>query len=303
MITKQTQEIDMAITAAAVKELRERTGAGMMDCKKALTETNGDMEAAIDLMRTSGAAKAAKKSGRVAAEGLVKVNVSEDGKTATILEVNSETDFVTKGDAFIGFVNELGDLALKTKPENIEAFLAQSMENGNSMEKAREEIVASTGENVTIRRVQTIEAGSGVLGAYKHGERIAVLAVLEGGDEQLAKDVAMHIAASKPECVSEDELSEELLEREKAIFVEQARESGKPDNIIEKMIVGRMKKFVNEVTLYGQAFVKDPDTTVGKLVKANNASVKSFVRFEVGEGIEKKEENFADEVMAQAKGE
>lgn len=293
----------MAITAAAVKELRERTGAGMMDCKKALTETNGDMEAAIDLMRTSGAAKAAKKSGRVAAEGLVKVNVSDDGKTATILEVNSETDFVTKGDAFIGFVNKLGDLALKTKPENIEAFLTQTMENGDTMEKAREEIVASTGENVTIRRVQTIEAGDGVLGAYKHGERIAVLAVLEGGDEQLAKDVAMHVAASKPECVSEDELSEDLLEREKAIFVEQARESGKPDNIIEKMIVGRMKKFVNEVTLYGQAFVKDPDTTVGNLVKSNNASVKSFVRFEVGEGIEKKEENFADEVMAQAKGE
>ena len=293
----------MAITAAAVKELRERTGAGMMDCKKALTETNGDMEAAIDLMRTSGAAKAAKKSGRVAAEGLVKVNVSDDGKTATILEVNSETDFVTKGDAFIGFVNELGDLALKTKPANIEEFLTQTMENGDTMEKAREEIVASTGENVTIRRVQTIEAGDAVLGAYKHGERIAVLSVLEGGDEELAKDVAMHIAASKPECVSEDELSEDLLEREKAIFVEQARESGKPDNIIEKMIVGRMKKFVNEVTLYGQAFVKDPDTTVGNLVKSKNASVKAFVRFEVGEGIEKKEENFADEVMAQAKGE
>lgn len=293
----------MAITAAAVKELRERTGAGMMDCKKALTETNGDMEAAIDLMRTSGAAKAAKKSGRVAAEGLVKVNVSDDGKTATILEVNSETDFVTKGDAFIGFVNELGDLALKTKPANIEEFLTQTMENGDTMEKAREEIVASTGENVTIRRVQTIEAGDAVLGAYKHGERIAVLSVLEGGDEDLAKDVAMHIAASKPECVSEDELSEDLLEREKAIFVEQARESGKPDNIIEKMIVGRMKKFVNEVTLYGQAFVKDPDTTVGNLVKSKNASVKAFVRFEVGEGIEKKEENFADEVMAQAKGE
>ncbi|CAB5502695.1 Translation elongation factor Ts [uncultured Gammaproteobacteria bacterium] len=292
----------MAITVLMVKELRERTGAGMMDCKKALSETNGDMEAAIDLMRTSGAAKAAKKSGRIAAEGLVKVNVSTDGKTATILEVNSETDFVTKGDVFIGFVDALGELALKTTPANIEAFLAQTMENGDSLEKAREDIVASTGENVTIRRVATVNANDGVIGVYKHGERIAVLSVLEGGDEDLAKDIAMHIAASKPECISEDELSADILEREKAIFVEQARESGKPDNIIEKMIGGRMKKFINEVTLSGQAFVKDPDTTVGALVKSKGATIKSFVRFEVGEGIEKKEENFADEVMAQIKG-
>ena len=292
----------MAITAALVKDLRERTGAGMMDCKKALSETNGDMEAAIDLMRTSGAAKAAKKSGRVAAEGLVKVNISDDNKTATILEVNSETDFVTKGDDFIEFVNTLGALALKTTPANIEEFMTQTLENGDSLEKAREDIVAKVGENVSIRRVETITTDSGVIGAYKHGERIAVLSVLEGGDEALAKDVAMHVAATRPECVSEEQLDPELLEREKAIFVEQARESGKPDNIIEKMIGGRMKKFVNEVTLYGQAFVKDPDTTVGALAKANNAKVISFIRYEVGEGIEKKEENFADEVAAQMKG-
>ena len=292
----------MAITAALVKDLRERTGAGMMDCKKALSETNGDMEAAIDLMRTSGAAKAAKKSGRVAAEGLVKVNISDDNKTATILEVNSETDFVTKGDDFIEFVNTLGALALKTTPANIEEFMTQTLENGDSLEKAREDIVAKVGENVSIRRVETITTDSGVIGAYKHGERIAVLSVLEGGDEALAKDVAMHVAATRPECVSEEQLDPELLEREKAIFVEQARESGKPDNIIEKMIGGRMKKFVNEVTLYGQAFVKDPDTTVGALTKANNAKVISFIRYEVGEGIEKKEENFADEVAAQMKG-
>ncbi len=292
----------MAITAALVKELRERTGAGMMDCKKALTETAGDMEAAIDLMRASGAAKAAKKSGRVAAEGLVKVNISDDGKTATILEVNSETDFVTKGDAFIDFVDALGALALKTTPANIEEFLTQTLDNGDSLEKAREDIVAKVGENVAIRRVQTLSIDNGVIGAYKHGERIAVLTALDGGDETLAKDIAMHIAASKPECITEDELSADILEREKAIFVEQARESGKPDDIIEKMIVGRMKKFVNEVTLYGQAFVKDPDTTIRKLVQASNAEVKSFVRFEVGEGIEKKEENFADEVMSQIQG-
>jgi elongation factor Ts len=292
----------MAITAALVKDLRERTGAGMMDCKKALNETNGDMEAAIDLMRASGAAKAAKKSGRVAAEGLVKVNISDDKKTATILEVNSETDFVTKGDDFIEFVNTLGALALKTTPKNIDDFLTQTLDNGDSLEKAREDIVAKVGENVSIRRVETITIDSGVIGAYKHGERIAVVSVLEGGDEALAKDIAMHVAATRPECVSEEQLDPELLEREKAIFVEQARESGKPDNIIEKMIGGRMKKFVNEVTLYGQAFVKDPDTTVGALAKANNAEVISFVRYEVGEGIEKKEENFADEVAAQMKG-
>ena len=292
----------MAITAALVKDLRERTGAGMMDCKRALTETNGDMEAAIDLMRTSGAAKAAKKSGRVAAEGLVKVNISDDNKTATILEVNSETDFVTKGDDFINFVNTLGELALKTKPADIEEFLTQTLDNGDSLDKAREDIVAKVGENVSIRRVKTVTVDSGVIGAYKHGERIAVLAVLEGGDETLAKDIAMHIAATRPECVTEDQLDAALLEREKAIFVEQARESGKPENIIEKMIGGRMKKFVNEVTLYGQAFVKDPDTTVGALAKASNAEVVSFIRYEVGEGIEKKEENFADEVAAQMKG-
>jgi len=292
----------MAITAALVKDLRERTGAGMMDCKKALNETNGDMEAAIDLMRASGAAKAAKKSGRVAAEGLVKVNISDDKKTATILEVNSETDFVTKGDDFIEFVNTLGALALKTTPKNIDDFLTQTLDNGDSLEKAREDIVAKVGENVSIRRVETITIDSGVIGTYKHGERIAVVSVLEGGDEALAKDIAMHVAATRPECVSEEQLDPELLEREKAIFVEQARESGKPDNIIEKMIGGRMKKFVNEVTLYGQAFVKDPDTTVGALAKSNNAEVISFVRYEVGEGIEKKEENFADEVAAQMKG-
>lgn len=291
----------MAITALMVKELRERTGAGMMDCKKALSETDGDMEAAIDLMRTSGAAKAAKKSGRIAAEGLVKINVSADGKTATILEVNSETDFVTKGETFIGFVDALGALALKTTPADIDAFLNETMENGDTLEKIREDIVASTGENVTIRRVQTITTdNNGVIGVYKHGEYIAVLTVLEGGsDEDFAKDIAMHIAACKPECISEEDLPADLLEREKAIFVEQARESGKPEAIIEKMIVGRMKKFINEVTLSGQAFVKDPDTTVGALVKSKGAIIKSFVRFEVGEGIEKKEENFADEVMAQ----
>ena len=290
----------MAITAALVKELRDRTGAGMMDCKKALVETNADLEAAIDLMRASGAAKAAKKAGRVASEGLVSVTISDDNKQAAILEVNSETDFVTKGSAFIDFVEALGALALKNKPESVEKFLAQKLDSGETVDEARENIIAKIGENISVRRVQIISTDTGILGAYKHGDRIAVLTVLASQDSALAKDVAMHIAASRPECVSEDQLSEELLEREKAIFIEQARESGKPDNIIEKMIVGRMKKFVNEVTLYGQSFVKDPDMTVGDLVKSKDSEVQSFIRYEVGEGIEKKEDNFVEEVMAQA---
>jgi len=291
----------MTITAALVKELRERTGAGMMDCKKALVETNADLEAAIDLMRASGAAKAAKKAGRVASEGLVNVTISGDNKNAVMLEVNSETDFVTKGQPFIDFVNALGVLALKTKPKSVETFLTQTLESGETVDEAREGIIAKIGENVSVRRLQNVSAESGILGAYKHGDRIAVLAVLSGKDSGLAKDIAMHIAASRPECISEEDLSNEILEREKAIFIEQAKESGKPDSIIEKMIIGRMKKFVNEVTLYGQAFIKDPDISVGKLVKSKNATVESFVRFEVGEGIEKMEDNFVEEVMAQAR--
>ena len=290
----------MAITAALVKELRERTGAGMMDCKKALMETSADLEAAIDLMRASGAAKAAKKSGRVASEGLVSLAVSDDNKNAAILEVNSETDFVTKGSAFIDFVGALGILALKNKPESLEVFLSQTLSSGETVDEARQGIIAKIGENISVRRLQIVTTENGVLGAYKHGERIAVLTVLSGTDGELAKDIAMHVAASKPECVSEDQLSSELVEREKAIFIEQAKESGKPDNIIEKMIVGRMKKFVNEVTLYGQSFVKDPDTTVGALVNSKGAEVESFIRYEVGEGMEKKEDNFVEEVMAQA---
>ena len=292
----------MAITAALVKELRERTGAGMMDCKKALIETSADLEAAIDLMRASGAAKAAKKAGRVASEGLVSIAVSDDNKSAAILEVNSETDFVAKSGAFIDFVSKLVKLALKNMPSNIEEFLSQTLDTGETVDKARENIVAKIGENISIRRVKVVKTGNGTIGAYKHGGRIAVLTHLAEDNAPLAKDIAMHIAASKPECVSEDLLSEGLIERERAIFIEQAKESGKPDNIIEKMIVGRMKKFVNEVTLYGQPFVKDPETTVGKLVKSNNNEVVSFVRFEVGEGIEKKEDNFVEEVMAQAQG-
>ena len=289
----------MAITAALVKELRERTGAGMMDCKKVLTETNGNIEDAVDLMRASGATKATKKAGRIASEGLVSVALSDDKKTAIILEVNSETDFVTKGDEFINFVEVLSALAIKNQPSDIDSFLNQKLDSGKTVNEAREEIIAKTGENILIRRVQTVTTNVGIIGAYKHGDRIAVLSVISGGDASLAKDIAMHIAASKPECISEEQLSAETIEREKAIFIEQAKESGKPENIIEKMIAGRMKKFVNEVTLYGQPFIKNPDTNVGQLLKEKNANVESFFRFEAGEGIAKKADNFVEDVMAQ----
>ena len=289
----------MAITAALVKELRERTGSGMMDCKKALMETDGNMEEAIDLMRASGAAKAAKKAGRIASEGLVNVTLSDDKKTAIILEVNSETDFVTKGDAFIGFVNTLGALALKNQPADIEVFLTQTLESGETVEKAREDIIAKVGENVSVRRVQTITTRDGVIGAYKHGERIAVVSVLSGNDADLAKDVAMHVAAASPQFVKPENVPAEVVEKEKEIQIEIAIQSGKPADIAEKMVAGRMKKFTGEVSLTGQPFVKDPSISVAELLKNNSADVINFVRFEVGEGIEKKTEDFAAEVAAQ----
>lgn len=291
----------MAITAALVKELRERTGSGMMECKKALVETNGDIEAAADLLRQQGAAKADKKAGRVAAEGLIGIASNDDA--VAMVEVNCETDFVGKDASFIAFVDGVAEAALANKPADVDALNACAMADGQSVEEGRKALIAKIGENMSVRRVSVIDASGKTVGIYKHGARIAVTTVLEGGDEALARDVAMHVAASNPVCIDEDGVPAETVEREKAIFVAQAQESGKPAEIIEKMITGRMKKFFNEVTLLGQPFVKDPDTTVGKLVKSAGASVSSFVRFEVGEGIEKKTENFADEVMAQVKGE
>lgn len=291
----------MAITAALVKELRDRTGAGMMECKKFLTETDGDIDAAIETMRKAGMAKADKKAGRVAAEGLAVIKSSDDNKTAIILEVNSETDFVTKGDDFISFVNDIADCVLKNKPANIEELLTLPLASGTSVEDTRKELVAKIGENMSVRRFDIIE-NADVIGSYQHGERIAVMVELEGGDVTLGKDIAMHIAASKPVCVSESDVSQDALDKEREIFTAQAAESGKPADIIEKMVDGRISKFLKEVTLLGQPFIKDPDQTIEKLLKSKNASVKRFIRFEVGEGIEKKQDNFADEVMAQIKG-
>jgi len=292
----------MAITASMVKELRERTGAGMMDCKKMLVETNGDMEAAIDLMRKSGAAKADKKSGRIAADGKVVITISDNLKEASIVEVNCETDFVAKDESFISFVEAVGSRVLADKPADVEALSAMPLDSGETVEEVRANLVAKIGENMQVRRFELVSGGDGEVYSYNHGARIAVVVAMTGGDEALGKDVAMHIAASRPMCISEADVPAETLAKEKEILIAQAEGSGKPMEIIEKMVEGRMRKYLSEITLVGQPFVKDPDQTIAQLLKAAGAEVTSFVRYEVGEGIEKKQEDFAAEVMAQIKG-
>ncbi|VAW98778.1 Translation elongation factor Ts [hydrothermal vent metagenome] len=291
----------MAITAGLVKELRERTGAGMMECKKALVETDGDIETAIEQMRKAGMAKADKKSGRAAAEGLISIKVTDDGKTAAIVEVNSETDFVAKEENFINFVDSVADYVLTERPADLEALLAAKLPNGETVEDTRKALIAKLGENMSVRRFEIINA-KGSASAYSHGSRIGVLIDVEGGEDSLGRDLAMHVAASRPICVDDSEVPQQEIDKEKEIYAAQAAESGKPADIIEKMVQGRMKKFLKEITLLGQPFVKDPDQTVEQLLKSAGAKVHSFVRLEVGEGIEKKSENFADEVMAQVKG-
>jgi len=288
------------ISASLVKELRERTGAGMMECKKALVETDGDIDAAIELMRKSGMAKAEKKAGRAAAEGVVRIQASDDAKTAAMVEINSETDFVAKNEEFIAFANAVTDKVLADNPADVDA-LSQMEIDGGEIEEVRKGLVAKIGENIQVRRFTRMET-SGVVGTYRHGDRIGVMVDLEGGDAELARDIAMHVAATNPACVSQDDVPEEMVEKERKILTEQAQDSGKPAEIIEKMIQGRLKKWLSEITLVGQPFVKDPDTTVGKLLDKSGAKVNSFVRFEVGEGIEKEEQDFASEVMAQVKG-
>jgi elongation factor Ts len=295
----------MAITAAQVKELRERTGSGMMECKKALVDASGDMDAAAEALRKAGMAKADKKAGRVAAEGLVVVEISDDRKTAAIVEVNCETDFVAKKEDFQDYATAIARRVLADNPADIDSLLAMPLHDGDAttIEDARKALIATIGENITVRRFIRVES-RGELASYRHGVRIGVLVDLEGGNTELGRDLAMHIAAHdpRPVCVSEDQVPEDMLASEREIFTAQARESGKPDNIIEKMIEGRIRKFLGEITLLGQSFVKDPDQTVGKLLDGAGATVVSFHRIELGEGIEKKSENFADEVMAQVKG-
>lgn len=292
----------MAITAALVKELRERTQAGMMECKKALVETDGDIDAAVEYMRKAGLAKADKKSGRTAAEGTIVSRTTDDGKASIIVEINCETDFVTKGDDFQNFANEVADLAIQNLPDDIDGLLNLKMASGDTVADATKALIAKIGENINVRRYVKAETDSGVIGTYLHGSRIGVVATLNGGNPDLAKDIAMHVAASKPVCVSADDVPQDVIAKEKDIYTAQAAESGKPEDIVEKMVMGRINKFLKEITLLGQPFVKDPDITIEKLLKDANAMVESFYRMEVGEGIEKKEENFADEVMAQVKG-
>jgi len=284
----------MAVTAALVKELRERTGAGMLDCKKALVETDGDIELAIENMRKSGQAKAAKKAGRIAAEGVILTKV-EAGR-ATMLELNCETDFVARDEGFLKFGNELLEVAAANNINDIEALNNAEL-NGSKVSEVRDALVAKIGENISPRRVINVEGDT--LGAYVHGGRIGVISILTGGDEELAKDVAMHVAAASPQFVKPENVPAEVVEKEKEIQIEIAIQSGKPADIAEKMVAGRMKKFTGEVSLTGQPFVKDPSISVAELLKNNSADVINFVRFEVGEGIEKKTEDFAAEVAAQ----
>lgn len=291
----------MNITAAMVKELRERTGSGMMECKKALAEANGDMDAAIEHMRKSGLAKADKKAGRVAAEGCVCVKLSGDGKTAALVEVNSETDFVAKADDFVKFANDLASAILGAEVASLEQAMDLPLDGG-SVDEVRRALVAKLGENLSVRRCERYSSSAGILAGYSHGSRIGVLVELQGGTAELGRDVAMHVAASKPVCVDETGVPAELVSKEKEIFSAQALESGKPAEIVEKMVQGRINKFLGEITLVGQPFVKNPDQTVGQLLKEKSASVLRFVRYEVGEGIEKEESNFAEEVMAQVRG-
>jgi elongation factor Ts len=287
----------VAITASQVKELRERTGSGMMECKKALVETDGDIDAAAELMRKSGAAKADKKAGRVAADGAIKLLVSEDGKSAVILEINSETDFVAKDDNFQAFADQVLAVISQQQPESVEQLASLQLESGQSVEEARQALIAKVGENIQVRRFQRVLSGAAIA-SYSHGARIGVL-VDSSADADLARDIAMHVAAVNPQFVDQDAIPSEFVEKEKGILIAQAESSGKPPEIIEKMIQGRLDKFLAEVTLLGQPFVKDPDQKVSKLLASAGAEVNGFVRYEVGEGIEKKVEDFAAEVASQ----
>lgn len=293
----------MTITASMVKELRERTGSGMMECKKALVETGGDIDAAIELMRKSGLAKADKRAGKVAAEGTIEIAQAADGHRAAMVEINSETDFVAKGDDFRAFAAAVAQSALEHAPADLAALLAVPLAGGTgSVDAARQELAARIGENINVRRLVLVEVADGTLASYLHGTRIGVVVAYTGGNEDLGKDLAMHVAASRPVCVAEQDVPAELVAKEREIFAAQAAESGKPANIVEKMVEGRVRKYLGEVTLVGQPFVKNPDQSVGDLLQGAGASVTRFERFEVGEGIDKKQENFAAEVMAQVQG-
>jgi elongation factor Ts len=283
-----------------VKELRERTGAGMMECKKALVETNGDLDAAIEHLRKSGLAQADKKASRIAADGRMALAISGDKKEVVMVEINCETDFVAKDASFLAFTDAVAANALTASSDDIEALMATEFD-GASLETARQTLVTKIGENIQVRRMARM-TGCDNIGAYVHGGHIGVIVDLEGGNEEVARDIAMHIAALNPAYIDVDDVPADVLEKEKQFLISQAADSGKPADIIEKMVTGRMRKHLSTITLLGQDFVKDGDITVAKLLKQNDAKVKAFTRLVVGEGIEKKVDNFADEVMQQVKG-
>lgn len=297
-------EIEMTITASMVKALRERTGAGMMECKKALTDTGGNLDAAVEELRKKGAAKADQKAGRIAAEGAIGMAISADGLSGVLVEVNCETDFVAKDGSFQEFVRNVAKTVLARRPADVAALGELPLANsGHTVEQARVELFGRIGENLNVRRFAVVDAGPDeTVSGYVHGSRIGVLVRSQGGGAELGRDIAMHVAASRPMCVSADDVPEQTVAKEREIFSAQAAESGKPANIVEKIVEGRVKKFISEVTLLGQPYVKDPDQTVDKMLSGAQARVLEFVRFEVGEGLEKKEDDFVAEVMAQAKG-
>jgi len=288
----------MAITASQVKELRERTGLGMMDCKKALQETDGDMDAAIDTLRKKAGSK---EAGRIAADGIVEIHIGDDNKSASMVEINSETDFVAKSDDFRNFASEVTSVVTPATAQDIDKLLS-SMIGKETVSSKLDALVARLGEKMSVRRSAYFESKNGMIAGYIHGGRIGVLVEMEGGDLELCRDLAMHIAASKPEFILPEDVPTDLVAKEREIYKAQAEESGKPDEIIIKMVEGRISKYLNEITLVGQPFVKDPDTRVGKLLDKANAKVNRFERFEVGEGMEKRDEDFAAEVMSQVKG-
>lgn len=292
--------VSTTITASMIKELRARTGAGMMDCKGALGETGGDIDAAVEELRKKGVATAEKKAGRIAAEGVIASAGNADA--GVLVEVNCETDFVAKDASFQAYAGKVAGAILAAAPKDLEAAAALGLDDGTTVESARRELVARIGENISVRRFAVVNAEGGTVSAYLHGTRIGVMVRLAGGDHQLGRDLAMHIAARRPLCIGERDMPAQALEREKAIFMAQAEESGKPAEIAQKMVAGRMKKFLKENTLLGQPFVKDPEQSVARLVAAAGATVERMARFEVGEGLEKRDDDFVAEVMAQAGG-
>ena len=293
----------MPVTASEVKALRERTGAGMMECKKALTETDGDLEEAIALQRKKGAASAEKKSARIAAEGIVELAMNDSASEGVLVEVNCETDFVAKDDSFRAFSADLAQAVLRHHPNSVNDASLLQLSSGETVDATRQELIAKIGENISLRRFELVQAGTGEIAGYVHGSRIGVIIRMgSSAHPELARDVAMHVAASRPVCIDEDGMPEDLLKNERVIYSAQAAESGKPPEIVEKMVTGRVKKFLKENTLVGQSFVKNPDQSVGELLSTHQASVVSMHRFEVGEGLEKRTDDFVAEVMAQAQG-